>query len=105
MVTQQQIQKLVNEIAEGYKPEKIYLFGSYANGTPTFDSDIDLFIVKETNERWMDRRSTARATIKDYIAPIDIIVYTPKEINEAMNFVMNIGKIAVNTGKLVYERV
>ena len=34
MVTQEQIQQLVNEIAEGYKPEKIYLFGSYANGTP-----------------------------------------------------------------------
>ena len=53
----------------------------------------------------MDRRSAARATIKDYIAPMDIIVYTPKEIEEAMGFVVNIGKIAVNTGKLMYERI
>ena len=105
MLTQNQIQQLVNDIAEGYKPEKIYLFGSYANGIPNKDSDIDLFIIKETNERWMDRRSTARASIKDYIAPMDIIVYTPTELESAMQLFHNIGKIAVNTGKLVYERV
>ena len=105
MVTQEQIQQLVNEIAENYKPEKIYLFGSYANGTPTKDSDIDLFIVKETNERWIDRRVAVRRSIKNYISAMDIIVYTPKEIEEAMGYVVNIGKIAVNTGKLMYERV
>ena len=30
MVTQNQIQQLVKEISEGYRPEKIYLPGSYA---------------------------------------------------------------------------
>lgn len=105
MVTQDQITQLVKEIADGYKPEKIYLFGSYANGVPNFDSDIDLFIVKETDERWIDRRIAARKSIKNYIAPMDIIVYTPKEVDDAMNLVVNIGKIAINTGKLVYERI
>lgn len=105
MVTQNQIAQLIKEIADGYKPEKIYLFGSYANGVPNFDSDIDLFIVKETNERWIDRRIAAKEAIKNYIAPMDIIVYTPKEVEAAMALVINIGKIAINTGKLVYERV
>ncbi len=104
MVTQSQIQQLVNEIAEGYKPEKIYLFGSYANGTPTKDSDIDLFIVKDTKERWIERRMSVRKTIKEYIAPTDIIVYTPTEVEAAMSMFYNIGKMAVQTGKLVYER-
>jgi uncharacterized protein len=105
MVTQSQIQQLVNGIVQGYKPEKIYLFGSYANGTPTKDSDIDLFIVKETDKRRIHRGSDVRKSIKDYIAPMDIIVYTPKELEIAMTYFMNIGKIAVNTGKLLYERV
>lgn len=105
MVTQDQITQLVKEIADGYKPEKIYLFGSYANGVPNFDSDIDLYIVKETDERWIDRRIAAKKSIKNYIAPMDIIVYTPKEVDDAMNLVVNIGKIAINTGKLVYERI
>ena len=105
MVTQTQIVQLIKEIADGYKPEKIYLFGSYANGVPNKDSDIDLFIVKETDERKIHRPSKVRRMIKDYIAPMDIIVYTPKELEESMNLVVNIGKIAVQTGKLVYERV
>ena len=106
MVTQEQIQNLVNEIAENYQPEKIYLFGSYANGVPNDDSDIDLFIVKDTNERWIDRRVAVRTIIgKNIISPMDIIVYTPLELKEAMTYVMNIGKIAVNTGKLLYEKI
>jgi predicted nucleotidyltransferase len=51
MVSQSNIQLFVNEIVACYQPEKIYLFGSYANGTPNADSDIDLFIVKDTTEQ------------------------------------------------------
>lgn len=105
MVTQVEIQQLVNEIAEGYKPDKIYLFGSYANGTPNADSDIDLFIVKDTNKRKNERSIDVRMTIKHYINSMDIIVYTPAELKKAMTYFMNIGKIAVNTGKLLYERI
>ena len=105
MITDVQIQNLVNEIAEGYQPEKIYLFGSYANGTANEDSDIDLFIVKETDKRWNDRLIAVRREIKNYINAMDIIVYTPKELDEAMLKFINIGKIVVNTGKLMYERV
>lgn len=106
MVNQEQIQQLINEIAAGYQPDKIYLFGSYADGTATKDSDIDLFIIKETNERWIDRNINARSSIINYpYVGMDIIVYTPKEFEEAKLKFMNIGKIAVNTGKLMYERI
>ena len=105
MVTMQEIQTLVDEIASGYKPEKIYLFGSYANGTPCSESDIDLFIVKNTNVRKIHRSMEVRDIISDYFAPMDIIVYTPKELETAMTLVHNIGKIAMNTGKLMYERI
>jgi|SRR5580698_3486468 predicted nucleotidyltransferase len=105
MVSQDQIQQLVKEIAEGYQPEKIYLFGSYANGTPNYDSDIDLFIVKKTDKRKHDRSVDVRMGIKNYINAMDIIVYTPEELETAMTQFMNIGKIAISTGKLMYERV
>lgn len=105
MVTQTEITQLIKEIAEGYKPEKIYLFGSYANGIPTYDSDIDLFIIKNTDKRKIHRSVEVRENIKNYIAPMDIIVYTPKELETAMDNFYSIGKIAVNTGKLMYERI
>jgi predicted nucleotidyltransferase len=106
MVTQSQIQTLVNEIVENYQPEKIYLFGSYANGTPTIDSDIDLFIVKDTDVRKNKRNIQVRAAIKTYpYVGMDIIVYTPEELKSVMHDVVNIGKEAIKTGKLLYERI
>jgi uncharacterized protein len=105
MVTMEEIQTLVDEIASGYKPEKIYLFGSYANGEPNYDSDIDLFIVKDTDKRKIERSFEVRMGIKNYINAMDIIVYTPQELETAMGYFHNIGKIAVKTGKLMYERV
>ena len=65
MVTQNQIAQLIKEIADGYKPEKIYLFGSYANSVPNFDSDIDLFIVKETKTRKTNRKMIKIKTINN----------------------------------------
>ena len=46
MITEAQIQAVVARIVEGYRPDRIILFGSYAYGTPTEDSDLDLLILK-----------------------------------------------------------
>jgi predicted nucleotidyltransferase len=55
----EEVKKMLAEIVEKlkseYKPLKIILFGSYAYGNPTEDSDIDLLILKNTNERRVDR--------------------------------------------------
>ena len=106
MVTMQQIQALVDEIALGYKPEKIYLFGSYANGNPTEDSDIDLFIVKDTDTRKTERRIEVRKSFSKYPSVgLDVIVYTPKELKNVANDVVNIALEAIKTGKLLYEGI
>ena len=46
MVSQETIQQFADEIARRYSPEKviIILFGSYARGTATEDSDVDLLV-------------------------------------------------------------
>lgn len=106
MVTLQEIKVFVNEIAEGYNPEKVYLFGSYANDTADEDSDIDLFIVKNTNVKKAERNIQVREAIKTYpYVGMDIIVYTPEELWAGMKDIVNIGKEAIKTGKLLYERV
>jgi predicted nucleotidyltransferase len=106
MVTKSQIDQLVKEIAEGYQPEKIYLFGSYANGIPTYDSDIDLFIVKDTGKRRKDRVVELIQSLKSYPETgVDFIIYTPQELKAVEGSVVNIAKEAVNTGKLLYERL
>jgi hypothetical protein len=44
------IPDILEKIVAGYAPRKVILFGSYAYGEPDEDSDIDLLIIKDTNE-------------------------------------------------------
>ena len=78
------ILKMAEKIAKEYHPEKIILFGSYAYGEPTEDSDIDLLIIKNTDERpidrWMRIKRLLRDTTRDF--PVSPMVYTEKEIEE-----------------------
>lgn len=106
MLQQLQMDKLIEEIITGYAPEKIYLFGSYATGKQTNDSDIDLLIIKDTSKRKIERNRDVRRCIKTYPPNgLDIFVYTPKELQEGLQQTVHIGKEAVNTGKIMYERI
>jgi uncharacterized protein len=106
MSTSDQISMLIKEIVSGYDPEKIYLFGSHARGEGSAESDIDLFIVKNTSKRKIERSQDVRKCIKNYpLTGLDLIIYTPTELEHAMLETVNIGKEAVYTGKLMYERV
>lgn len=106
MLQQRQIDKLIEEIVLGYEPEKIYLFGSYASGKQTSDSDIDLFIIKNTSKRKIERNREVRKCIKTFPqSGLDIFIFTPIELQKGLQQTINIGKEAITTGKLVYERI
>ncbi len=80
------IATMVEKIKQNYKPEKIVLFGSFAWGIPDRHSDVDLFIIKETKQRHIDR-SVEVAEILDEengIFAIDPLVYTPGEVAERL---------------------
>ncbi len=59
MKMKKEVKTIVSEIVEKlkreYKPQRIILFGSYAYGNPTEDSVIDLLILKNSDERRVDR--------------------------------------------------
>ncbi len=78
---------LVERIKKEYQPEKIILYGSYAYGTPDADSDIDLLIIKDTNERVIQRMVTVRdiVDIRDPAHPaFSPVVVTPAELKERL---------------------
>lgn len=86
MTREQEIERIVRRSAEGYQPIKVILFGSYAYGRPTEDSDIDLLIVKETSERFIDRWVAVRELIADpeRRVPVEPIVVTPGELHRRL---------------------
>jgi predicted nucleotidyltransferase len=77
----QNIQQVVDALT-AYKPEKIILFGSAALGDADEYSDIDLIVIKDTDKPFLQRLAEAASFISPYIS-VDLLVYTPKEI-EAM---------------------
>jgi len=88
MTTNPKVRKIITEIVEGiikgYKPKKVILFGSYAYGEPTEDSDIDLLIIKNTDKRPIDRWVEVKRLLRDKnrMLPVSPLVYTEKEIEE-----------------------
>jgi predicted nucleotidyltransferase len=76
--------EIVDRIIKVYKPKKVILFGSYAYGEPTEDSDIDLLIIKNTDKRPIDRWVEVKRLLRDdsRTLPVSPLVYTEKEIEE-----------------------
>lgn len=99
----QAIKRIVAEL----NPEKIILFGSYAYGNPTPDSDVDLFVVIETNGKNKEMYRAVSKLLYPRQFPVDIIIRTPKEVEEALQggidnafFIREI----VKKGKVLYDR-
>ncbi len=100
-----ELKKITNKIVKGYDPEKIYLFGSVAWGKPHKDSDIDLFIVKNTRKKSLNREREIRHMLFGYDFPaMDLLVYTPKELKERISIDDPFVKEVVSKGKLLYDK-
>ena len=97
------IREVADKIALEYQPEKIILFGSFAWGTPNKDSDIDLFIVKETENAREAMRDVHRLFWGRSFA-MDILVYDPKNVEKRIQMGDPFVSDILNKGKLLYER-
>lgn len=63
MVSRQNIKRYCNAIAAAFKPERVILFGSHANGQPDEDSDVDVLVVMR-NARRLGRHPAAAIRMK-----------------------------------------
>jgi predicted nucleotidyltransferase len=86
MITQSQIQQVSDEIARRFQPERIILFGSYAYGIPTADSDADILVVMPLPNKGRGRASDIRQHL-DIAFPLDLVVCDPDYLERriAMN--------------------
>ncbi len=76
------IEEIVKRLCAEYKPDKIILFGSSADNSDDENSDVDLFIVKETDDRFIDRWTTVRRILSDSRRQfgLDTIVLNSREV-------------------------
>lgn len=97
---------VVEQIVREYEPEKVILYGSYAYGKPTADSDIDLFIVKDTHKRRVDRFVEVKRLIYNPERRISIapLVYTPQEIDKRLALSDDFIEEILARGEVLYAR-
>lgn len=102
-LTVQQIQQRLALVFRSHGIEKAILFGSYARGEASKHSDVDLILVKQTKQRFLDRYE---GLLQDLFLAlpglaVDALVYTPDEF-ETMRQRRFLAR-ALMEGKLIYE--
>jgi predicted nucleotidyltransferase len=104
MFTQTEINSLTNRITSQFSPSKIFLFGSYAFGTPTSDSDLDLCIV--TNLEGKRKLDIIRAVRREITAvlhgALDILVYGDEEFAQRSALQNTLEHKIAKEGKLLH---
>ena len=100
------IRRIVDRVVAEYAPRQVILFGSYAHGTPDRDSDIDLLIVKETEEPFIERvTQVCKATRGMHKGiPFDPIVLTPAELDGRLRKGDQFLQDVMKKGRVMYAR-
>lgn len=101
MVGMRQIRRAASQIAREFRPRRITLFGSYAYGTPTESSDVDLLILMD-GRHVHDRAIGIREAI-EFGFPVDLLVRSPEEFEQRIDWGdCFLGEIQTK-GKVLYE--
>ncbi|MCL2019505.1 MAG: nucleotidyltransferase domain-containing protein [Oscillospiraceae bacterium] len=105
MVPNEEILKIKDSILSAVDVEKLYLFGSYANGTQNENSDYDFYMVIPNNSiRPIDAMGDAHLSLRGFKGkPIDILAGTTEIFNRRSQGVTLERKIA-REGIILYER-
>ena len=106
MVDIKDIQAVSDKIAAKLNPDKVILFGSYAYGNPTEDSDVVLLVVLpfEGHSYWKSVDILCNAMPDPYF-PIDLLARTPEDVARRYAELDPLVKEALDRGKVLYERV
>ncbi|MFI5201628.1 MAG: nucleotidyltransferase domain-containing protein [Candidatus Kapaibacterium sp.] len=102
MVSIQDIQDYANKIAERFLPEKIILFGSYASGQPTEDSDVDLLVIMPFEGKSHEASTKIRLAVRPPFA-LDLVVKSPKDVESHLTDGDMFFRGIFLVGKTLYE--
>lgn len=105
MINAETLEEVKRRLVGAYDPLAIYLFGSYAWGNPTEESDLDLLVIVDCSDEKTYRRPSAgqRALFGLGIAK-DLIVYTREEFERATRDETTLGYKIEKEGALLYAK-
>lgn len=101
-VSQDLLDEIVRRVVEVADPDRIILFGSAARGDMGPDSDIDLLVIKAGVEHRRRLAQQIYLNLFGIVAPVDVIVVTPEDIELCRDVVGTIIGPALREGKVIY---
>ena len=97
-----QIEEFGRCIGEKFCPRQVVLFGSYARGTATVDSDVDVLVVMPFEGRSVDKSVEIRLKTNP-LFPLDLLVRTPETLRHRIEMGDNFLRDILRDGKVLYE--
>jgi predicted nucleotidyltransferase len=93
----------VNRLVEAFHPERIYVFGSQARGTPRPDSDVDLLVVVPAADQPTYRLAAAAYTaVAPLGLPLEILFMTRDEFESRLPACASLPATVLREGHLLY---
>ena len=102
MVSMKDIRQAAERIGREFRPDKVILFGSYAYGTPTADSDVDLLVILPCRGNTVHKAVDilAKAGVR---FPVDLLVRTPGEVRRRLAWNDFFLREVIEKGRVLYE--
>lgn len=102
MVAMSQIKEFGQRIGREFDAEQVILFGSYARGTVTEDSDVDLLVIGPYDGKSVDRSVQIRLKLRPPF-PVDLLIRTAEAVRQRIQMGDNFLQEIVEEGMVLYE--
>lgn len=104
MVHKDNIKHVARNMAISINAERVILFGSYARGDATEQSDVDLMIIAKSNLPRFKRSRELYKLLRPHPFAMDIVVYTPHEVEKGKKTKVSFVSTVLKEGKTLYVR-
>jgi predicted nucleotidyltransferase len=98
-----EIKALARRIARDFKPRRIVLFGSYAYGSPSADSDVDLLVILSFRGRPLLKSLEILNRLEPKF-PLDLLVRRPGDTARRLAEGDPLIREALERGLVLYEQ-
>lgn len=104
MIVEEDIARVVDRITAMCDPDEVWVFGSYAKGSQTDKSDLDIVVVKPSELPRQLRGRNVSAALMQVAFGLDLLYLTPEEVAEELASPYSLLSTVMPTAKLVYRR-